>query len=217
MTVTLTTPSSSKGPTVDSVLKSARNQLENASSNAANASKTANITTTKNENKTPKGSTTINNNKTPKRASVTTLLSLANTSNSASSSQSTENTKHPTKAVGQQVTKPAKRVTATTLLTFDKTDEKSKVNQLICDGDQEILKSPVEVKSPLPEPATGVVGNPLKPPTTPKSLNRTHAQTPPKGSPNNNRPPKRVHVTTLTTFKTTATDTNNGKDSIKLI
>jgi len=92
-------------------------------------------------------------------------------------------------------------------LTFDKTDEKSKVNQLIIQAaDQEILKSPVEVKSPLPEPPA------INPPTTPKSMNRAHAQTPPKGSPGNNRPPKRVHATTLTTFKTTTTTDPQNKE-----
>ncbi|XP_066926950.1 chromatin assembly factor 1 subunit B-like [Clytia hemisphaerica] len=137
--------------------------------------------------------------KTPKRATVTTLLSF---SNKANSSEKKPVAKPPT-------VKTPKRVTATTLLTFGKSD--SAPSSEIIKDNQEILKSPVEVKSPLPEPST-VHASPQQPPTTPKSVRGTaHAQTPPRGSPNNNRPPKRVHVTTLQTFNTSSSSSDTTK------
>jgi len=134
--------------------------------------------------------------KTPKRTSATTLFSFANKSSE----------KKPAVSKSPQ-TKPAKRVTVTTLTTFDCKDEKN-TNRMLHSTD-EILKSPVEVKSPLPEASVAVPSPQHQQPATPRSAKRSLAS--PKGSPSNNKPPKRVQVTTLTTF-----DSNMlGKDEDK--
>lgn len=222
-----------KQPTVDALLKSAKTQLMTDSSNSSvtDANKPKTVTGKTVTVKTPKRAsvttllsfanksdtlqspakstdspiTESTENKQKSFIQFTEKLAPKTTESKKESIQATT-VKKP--SIQTTSAKPAKRVTATTLITFNKTDE-TKKNQMIHATDQEILKSPVEVKSPLPEPSiqnefsqTSSSSSSSKLPTTPKSVNRAaHVQTPPKGSPNNNRPPKRVHVTTLTTFK----------------
>lgn len=144
-----------------------------------------NTSKTQQQSKHDESAKLAKDSKTPKRASVTTLFAFANKSSE----------KKPAVTKVSQV-KPAKRVTVTTLTTFDCNDE-AKANQLL-QSDDEILKSPVEVKSPLPEASVAAPSPQHQQPTTPRSAKRSLAS--PKGSPSNKKPPKRVQVTTLTTF-----------------